>query len=97
MEHLSRQVLRSSIFCGKGVLEWPGLFALSFRDRYPFLRARLDRFINYCRAVSGETARFIKNPAALTSISRTMEQREELVRSLAAALEQVQLAAESNS
>jgi hypothetical protein len=61
-----------------------------FLKSFPHLRAQLDRFVDYCREVPRETARFIKDPVALADITRTMRQREVLVRALGTALEQLQ-------
>lgn len=61
-----------------------------FLNNFPPLRARLDGFVNYCREVPRETARFIKDPAVLADITRTMKQREALVCDLAASLELLQ-------
>jgi|Deesub1362A_J573_1020465.scaffolds.fasta_scaffold00035_89 hypothetical protein len=60
-----------------------------FRGYYPRLRELLVQLGDYCRAVPGELALFTRDAEKLRKVQQVMDEREALLRSLVAALDEL--------
>jgi hypothetical protein len=62
----------------------------AFWSGYPRLKELLGKLISYYMSVPGDMERFVRDPAVLQDVKRTMSERTELILSLIKALDRLQ-------